>query len=94
MELLYLFTAYDESTLSKHVSYEWYKAFKSCRDVMVDCLGHQRLQLKLISQKWIRNSQRKLNLIPETALKNLLMIGLFVGISVSFLKKHTLKVIK
>jgi hypothetical protein len=45
--------AYGESILSKTQAYEWYNAFKSCRDVMeyLPPVGHQRLQLKLTSQK-------------------------------------------
>ena len=40
------------------------------------------------------NSRRKLKSIPEIRLKNVLMIGLFVGISLLSLEGPNLKVIK
>jgi hypothetical protein len=46
--------AYSESTLINICAYELHKAFKSCRDatkVRLALIGHQRLQLKLTSQK-------------------------------------------
>jgi len=40
------------------------------------------------------NSQRELKSIPENAIKNVLTIGLFVGRSVLFRKRPTLKAIQ
>jgi hypothetical protein len=49
----------------------------------------------LQSVEYINESlRRELNSTLKTAFKNVLMIGLFVGVSVSFLKEHNLKVKK
>jgi hypothetical protein len=40
------------------------------------------------------NSRRERTQFRKQRLKNVVMIGLFVGVRVSFLKEHTLKVIK
>jgi hypothetical protein len=63
------------------------KTLEKYKMYRIDTLFHSVEDIK-------ENSRRELNSIPKTAFKNVLMIGLFVSVSVSFLKEHTLKVTK